>query len=41
MKGNNRIPTSGGQSLTQNPFDKLDSTGLPPGPPDQSDASAS
>jgi len=41
MKGNNRVSTSGGQSLTQNPFDKLDSAGLPPGPVDPSDASAS
>lgn len=34
MKNNHRIPTSGGESLTQSPFDKLESAGLPPGPPD-------
>ena len=39
MKSNNRISTSGGQSLSQNPFDKLDSAGLPPGPTDQPGAS--
>ncbi len=32
MNGKNRIPTKGGQPLTQSPFDKLESVGLPPGP---------
>jgi len=41
MKHNHRIPTSGGESLTQSPFDKLDSAGLPPGPADCADTSAS
>jgi len=30
----NKIPTSGGQSLTHNPFARLNSAGLPPGPAD-------
>jgi translation initiation factor 1 len=34
MKSNHRIPTNGGESLTQSPFDKLESAGLPPGPAD-------
>ncbi len=34
MKGNKRISTNGGQDLTQNPFAKLESVGLPPGPTD-------
>ncbi len=40
MKGNHRIPVDGGQSLNQNPFAKLESLGLPPGP-ETSSASAS
>jgi len=34
MKNKQRVPTTGGQSLTQNPFDQLSSTGLPVGPAD-------
>ena len=40
MKNKNRVPTSGGQSLTQRPFDKIDSAGLPPGPADHADPPA-
>jgi len=32
MAVSKRIPTDGGQSLTQNPFDALSSEGLPPSP---------
>ena len=32
MSSNKRIPTEGGQSLTQNPFAALSSEGLPSGP---------
>ena len=32
MSSKDRVPTSGGQSLTQNPFEKLEVAGLPPGP---------
>jgi translation initiation factor 1 len=32
MTVSKRIPTDGGQSLVQNPFDALSSDGLPPGP---------
>lgn len=32
VKANKRIPINGGEGLTQNPFEKLDATGLPPGP---------
>ena len=41
MKPNHRISTSGGESLMQSPFDKLDSAGLPPGPTHQAGVSAS
>jgi len=40
MKRDNRISTSGGESLTQTPFDKLESAGLPPGPADHVGVSA-
>ncbi len=36
MKANKRIPINGGEGLTQSPFDKLDATGLPPGPQEAS-----
>lgn len=32
MSRNHRVPTDGGQGLTQNPFANLDTAGLPPGP---------
>ena len=32
MSREKRIPTGGGGNLTHNPFEKLDSAGLPPGP---------
>lgn len=32
MSRKQRLPTDGGQSLTQNPFANLDNAGLPPGP---------
>ena len=32
MSRKQRVPTDGGQSLTQNPFANLDNAGLPPGP---------
>ncbi|MFO1487251.1 MAG: translation initiation factor [Verrucomicrobiota bacterium] len=32
MSSNKRVPTDGGQSLTQNPFAALSSEGLPTGP---------
>ncbi len=32
MNSKPRIPTNGGEALTQNPFAGLDNTGLPPGP---------
>ena len=34
MSRKQRLPTDGGQSLTQNPFANLDNAGLPPGPPE-------
>ncbi len=40
MSRKQRLPTDGGQSLTQNPFANLDNAGLPPGPP-ESDVDAS
>jgi translation initiation factor 1 len=40
MKRDHRISTSGGESLTQTPFEKLDGAGLPPGPADQAGVSA-
>ena len=40
MNGKNRIPTNGGQPLTQSPFDKLESVGLPPGPPSEAASTA-
>ena len=32
MKSNQRVPTNGGQGLTQSPFANLNDAGLPPGP---------
>ena len=34
MSRKQRLPTDGGQGLTQSPFANLNSTGLPPGPPE-------
>ena len=34
MKHKQRVPTTGGESLTQNPFGQLTSIGLPEGPAD-------
>lgn len=36
MNSKQRVPTDGGQSLTQNPFANLNDAGLPPGPPENS-----
>lgn len=41
MNNKPRVPTDGGQSLTNNPFANLDAAGLPPGPAENaSDASS-
>lgn len=39
MKANKRIPINGGEGLTQSPFEKLDASGLPPGPQESATAS--
>ena len=40
MKRNQRVPTNGGQGLTQSPFANLNAAGLPPGSAESANDSA-